>query len=362
MVNDVVLDLLEEESVASCAGGFVEEDNGHRTGLVGEDVLWKCVIPLIPQPPLDRRREMVAAATRRLHAGGVTMVGAMERPADVRDVLMPMRTSLGLRLRVMLLDAGDEPSTWTQFDEDEWLRVIGCKAFIDGTLGSRTARMFEDWSDRPGDRGMFIDRAAGGTLDTWAAAVASSGLVPSVHAIGDEAVHRALNALDGLEEGRIEHAQLIGSEDLGRLKGRFLCVQPLHRVVDAIGADVALGDRVGRLHAYRTMLRRGGRLSFGSDWPVAEADPVAGVAEAVTGFHEEERLSAAEAWLATTGEAAASLQEPRGGRLDVGCFGDVTVFDRNPLDCDWRTDRPIVIMTIVGGEIVYRNTEEGSIS
>ena len=286
----------------------------------------------------------------------------MESPADVRDVLMPMRASLDLRLRIMLLDAGDESNNWTQFDEDEWLRVIGCKAFIDGTLGSRTARMFEDWSDRPGDRGMFIDRGADGTLDGWAAAVAGSGLVPSMHAIGDEAVHRALNALDGLEDGRIEHAQLIGREDFERLKGRFLCVQPLHRAVDMIGAEEALGDRVQRLHAYRTMLRCGGRLSFGSDWPVAEADPVAGVAEAVNGLREEEALSAADAWMATTGEAAASLQEPRGGRLDVGCFGDVTVFDRNPLDCDWRTGRPIVIMTIVGGEIVYRNAEEDCIS
>ena len=163
------------------------------------------------------------------------------------DVIDPVRDRLEVadRHRICLIE--HFPSTspgWRRSRRMTASRSSGARVFLDGTVGSRTARLLEHWADRTDSRGMWLELAAEGRLEEWQQLVHAAGLDTSVHAIGDEAVSLALD-LHARSEGEqrcvIEHAQIIRDEDLPRTAGALLSMQPLHRAEDARVALDALG-------------------------------------------------------------------------------------------------------------------------
>ncbi len=370
VVNDVVLEMINLDAVSSDPAGRLGRDaSGSATGLLVEGALWNHVLPLVPSVSVEERRSRTLAEAARMHRCGITMVGSMEYELDLREVLAPLQEDLGLRMRVMMLGEGsvEELDRWSCWPATPWLAVTGAKGFIDGTLGSRTARMYEPWHDRPEDRGILVEKAAAGELAAWAKRVAECRLAPCMHAIGDEAVGIALEILGATDPalaGRIEHAQIIAARDAAALDGIWLAVQPLHRRDDALDSADALGDRAGTLHAYRMMLDAGARLAFGSDWPIAPHDPLAAMAAAIIAddargdpFHPDQALTPLEALEASTAAAADALRSPDAGRLQEGCLGDVVVLDEDPRTCHWHERVPQVMMTIVDGAIVYERSD-----
>jgi len=291
----------------------------------------------------------------------------MEYTRDVVDVFQPLRDELTLRCRITLLDRAwpmDFGGARMLPADDPLLAIIGYKAFIDGTLGSRTARMLADYADDPGNRGMLVELAADGHLRDWAHAVAEAGLSPSMHAIGDEAVRMALDAIEGIDPAvrpRIEHAQQIDRADIPRFAGVIASMQPLHRADDGRYAASRLGThRLAGSFAFRSLLDAGAILAFGSDWPVVTCDPIAGIRAAVTGltldgepFQVHENLTVEEAIHAYTKGAAHALQLDDAGELLPGKLGDAVIFDRDPFTADWANNPPRITTTIVGGEVVY---------
>jgi predicted amidohydrolase YtcJ len=293
-------------------------------------------------------------------------VGTMEYADDLLGVYAPLRQRLTLRCRVTLLDR-----RWPMdfdvgrgFAGDERLAVIGYKAFVDGTLGSHTARMLAEYADDPGNRGMLVELAAAGDLPAWAAGVVACGLSPSMHAIGDEAVRVALDVVELIDAGvrpRIEHAQQIDDGDLPRFAGVIASMQPLHKADDGRYLERRLGqDRLAGSYAFRRLLEAGAHLAFGSDWPVVSCDPLAGIRAAVTGltadgqaFLPEQNLTVEEALRAYTSGAAYALRLDDAGVLRPGALGDLVMFDRDPFSADWADAPPRVILTIAGGRIVH---------
>ncbi|WP_280115759.1 amidohydrolase family protein [Leucobacter insecticola] len=114
------------------------------------------------------------------------------------------------------------------------------------------------------------------------------------------------------------------------------------------------------------MLATGARLTLGSDWPVAQLDPRIGLAWArgrhtpgadpSAVFEPEQQLSGEEALLAYTLWPALARGHEDRGHLSVGCLGDLTVFGGDPVTTpvDELLELP-VLLTVVDGEIVYRN-------
>jgi hypothetical protein len=372
LVNDAVLnrcDLSHEPD----GGRVVRDSRGEPTGLMVEAVAWTLVNPLVPEPAVERRRAVLMEAQRHCHALGLTGVGSMEYERDLREVFEPCRDRLTLRCRITLLDRGWPMSLepGLMFAGDERLAVIGYKAFLDGTLGSRTARMLADYADAPGHRGELLELARNGTLLPWARAVAAAGLSPSMHAIGDEAARRALDVLDQLPRevrGRIEHAQQLDPVDIPRFRGRIASMQPLHKADDGRYVRQRLGEsRLGGTFAFRRLLEAGAILAFGSDWPVVSPDPVLGMRAAITGltldgapFAPDQNLTVEETLRAYTLGAAVALGLNEAGRLAPGCLGDCIMFDRDPFSADWVHAPPRVAMTVVGGEVVYDRDRSSS--
>jgi hypothetical protein len=229
-------------------------------------------------------------------------------------------------------------------DGDEWLRIGHLKIFTDGALGSQTAALEEPYAGSD-DRGILtIDRDE--IIDSVSRA-AAAGIAVAIHAIGDRAVHLALDAIEPTRRTapalrqKVEHVQLVRSDDLGRFAklGIVASMQPIHATSDRDLADRYWGpERVKRSYPWRTFLASGAVLAFGSDAPVEPIDPLLGIHAAVTRkrprdaspWTPEQRITLDEALAAyASGPAHAMSGEHEWGTLHPGMRCDATVVDRD---------------------------------
>jgi predicted amidohydrolase YtcJ len=227
---------------------------------------------------------------------------------------------------------------------DEWLQLGHVKFFTDGALGSQTAALEEPYEGTD-DRGILTFDPM--ELRTDVARAAAGGLAVAIHAIGDRAVHIALDAIAPTRmtspalRQRLEHIQLVREEDLGRFGalGVIASMQPIHCTSDRDIADRYWGPkRTPRAYPWRTLLERGAVLAFGSDAPVEPIDPLLGIHAAVArrrpgdrdAWFPAQRLTLDEALHAYTAGAAYSTgREREWGTLEVGMRCDATVVDRD---------------------------------
>ena len=308
---------------------------GHPTGILREDDAFPVTAALqdVPTTVLDDwvAETGAAAATR-----GVVGIVDFEMADNLVD--WPRRLAAGFEsLRVDAgvytehLDAVIEAGlrTGDGIGEGGLLRIGPWKVLTDGSLNTRTAYCAHDYPglDGPGARGILT--VPNDELVGEMRRATDAGLVPAVHAIGDEANRLALDAFEAVGRGgRIEHAQLLLDADLPRFAalGVAASVQPEHAMDDRDVADRYWVGRTGRAFPLRSLLDAGARLLFGSDSPVAPLDPWVTMAAAV-GRAREGR----EPWHP---EQAVTVDEALGAsartRIAVGEPADLVVTQRDP--------------------------------
>jgi hypothetical protein len=258
---------------------------------------------------------------------------------------------------------------------DDWIRTAGVKGFVDGSLGSTTALLFEPYRDEPGTRGLFTTPED--SLRQWVGAADSAGLQVVVHAIGDRANALLLDIFDSVAKAhgprdrrfRDEHTQHLRASDIPRFAalGVIPSMQPYHAADDGRWAAKRIGpELIKGTYAFRSLIDAGATLAFGSDWTVAPLDPLLGIEAAVTrqtldgknpdGWVPEQKITVEEALRAyTQGNAYGVFAESSRGILKRGFRADLVVFDR-----DLTTIPPTSIsdarvkLTVVGGKIVYQ--------
>ena len=332
-----------------------------------EDAAW--ATPL-PAPTRAERQRAVALGQKEAHRLGLTGIHDFERSGG-----RATWQELDLQERVTLRVASALPSEHIDAIEQlelvsgfgsEFVRIGAVKAFLDGTVGARTAHMLEPYDD--GGTGMeLLSTDALADVIRRAAAV---GLPVAMHAIGDAAVRSALDALERTQADwhdlataharppRIEHAQLVHPDDLARFGqlGVVASMQPVHAAEDRAAAEAAWGTRCSGAYAWRPLLDAGATLVFGTDAPISPIDPIATLAAAVTAplvpGHE---VTVADALTAMTTTPAAILGfERRQGRLSPGAFADLVVLDRDPFTAPADELHSIeVVATMVGGRWVH---------
>jgi predicted amidohydrolase YtcJ len=347
VLNATALSLLRVEEIAKVTGG-----SEITQGIVGEDALYNIVCPCLPESSAIEKQSRTRTMLLSMQTKGITLLGSMENLSDVEQTLCNIPLNELMRISVMCLDS----PTIENLNESKrvatpFLHTSGYKAFLDGTLGSRTAKMYEPWRDVEG-RGLWAGLGGKVELQSWVKTVVDAGFAPVIHAIGDEAVGSALAVLKGVPPeicARIEHAQFIAERDIPLIADRMFGVQPLHQPSDVkVAREAVCEKRAEQLHNWRRMLDAGGALSFGSDWPVADADPLLAMQVAIrAGLTVEEALHA------STAMGAESLRVPLAGTLHCGSFGDLVVLDCNPFECDWSHETPKVVRTMLSGNTVY---------
>jgi hypothetical protein len=214
---------------------------------------------------------------------------------------------------------------------------------------------------------MLVETAAESRdrLREWARETVELGFSPSMHAIGDEAMRVALDAVDPVDPARVarfEHCQTLDDADLARMRGRVASMQPLHKADDARIAHARLGEaRMRSFFRFRDLADAGARLAFGSDWPIVSCDPRLGIRAAVTGLDLDGRpcridqnLTVGESLAAYTRGAADALRAPDLGMLAPGRAADLCVLAADPFAWDWHGGAlPAVAATVVAGREVH---------
>jgi predicted amidohydrolase YtcJ len=245
---------------------------------------------------------------------------------------------------------------------NEMLRLGYLKGFMDGTLGSATALLLD---------GSGVEITSRARLEEVVTRAARAGWPVAVHAIGDGANRAALDAFEATRDEwrprglrpRIEHAQLLAPEEFARFAaiGVTASVQFSHAPSDRDLADRLWEGRQGA-YAYRSLADAGTLLANGSDAPVEELDPLAGIVAGVrrtlderAPWRPEQALTLDEALRATcVAPAWLEHQEDRRGMLRPGMLADLVVLDRDPYECAPEELAELrVVATMVGGRWTY---------
>jgi len=371
------------------ANGVIVRDakTGEATGALKESAA-ELVARVIPKPSRAEKLAALRAGMKWANQNGLTRVHSAGQDfpdLDLFDELhrhgdMTVRFYISYfldppELRKIDLDAIEDARAKYH---DDWIDTNVVKMMVDGVVESHTAAMLAPYSDDPSLKGRLF-----WAPEKYKSAVAEldkRGFQLFTHAIGDYAVRTALDAYESSEKmnhttdrrPRIEHIETIDSADVARFAklGVIASMQPLHSYPDANTLDVwarNVGpERASRAWVWKSIYDSGGRLAFGSDWPVVTLNPWQGLQTAVTrrteegkpdeGFVPAQRLSVAQVVEAyTLGAAFAGRREKTEGSLESGKVADLIMLSQNIFETDPRKlSQTTVLLTIVGGRVVYQ--------
>ena len=260
----------------------------------------------------------------------------------------------------------------------EWIRFGYLKDFMDGTLGSATAMMFEPFADEPGKSG--LPQMNYEELETRVLAADSRGFQIGIHAIGPKANNWILNAyekarvVNGVRDSRhrSEHAQILTEQDIPRFAalGVIPSMQPTHCITDKRFAEKRIGTERSRwAYAWKSLADSGAKLAFGTDYSVEPLNPMEGLYASVTrkdrkgeegdGWFPMEKITMEKAIeYYTLGAAYAQFMEDREGKIREGYLADITILSENIFNTPEKMIMSVKAdYTIVDGKIVYERNQ-----
>jgi hypothetical protein len=350
------------------AGGVVERDaRGEPTGVLREEAAWQFKARHLRIPD-DEYVAAMRTGVKLAHTRGVTCVHDKDGWLGAAGLWQRLDEHSGLNLRVWqsvpheTLPALRELSLHSGLGSP-MLRVGYLKVFMDGTLGSQTAWMLD---------GSGVQITSGDELAEIVRAAAELGWPVAVHAIGDRANREALDAFEQTREAwqprglrqRIEHAQCLDPADIPRFAelGVAVSAQFTHAPSDRDLAERFWGDRLDGTYAFRSLLDSGALVANGSDAPIEELDPWAGVVAGVlrtndgrAAWRPEQSLTLEQALHATCVAPSWLTRDERNrGTLVPGRLADLVVLDRDPFALEPAELPDVeVVATMVAGRWVH---------
>ncbi len=361
-----------EDSFQPGDGGHVERDeSGRPTGLL-VDAAMKPVLDIIPETTIAEDRATLLDSAKLLREQGVAFCTIARCPVEHVEMLETLADERALPLHVDALVAGTDDAfeTWRQRGpierKDAALRIGGVKFYADGALGSAGAHLLEPY--RQGATGLKMHPE--GFLERRIPQLMNDGWQVAVHAIGDAAAREVLDAFERVPEAvraalrpRLEHAQMVASEDTARFSklNVIASIQPIHLRSDAPWAPELLHEeQLERLFPWRSLMPA--TVAAGSDYPIDDLNPWHGIATALTRrgadgkpFRIGDRLHRSEIIAAYTERAAfASHRESELGALHPEFRAEIIALDTDPFVADpdeiWDTNAHFVT-TCVGNTV-----------
>lgn len=391
--NSAALDELAlPTDIADPQGGtFVRDASGAFTGHIDEAAYHQIVRPIVEKfaDEADHDRDLAAVQAAYARVGVTASADMSFEQADLETFLRAeaagtLTTRVHAYWRVhntgdleANLAAVAHAARMAAEVDSERLRIVGIKIIVDGTIDGCTATLKTPYAN--GTNAEPIWPSA--DLDPVVVAADAAGLSVAMHAIGDESVNIAINAVEAAVRAngpkhrrhRIEHLELVDRADVARLAdlGITASMQPVH-CDPAIAANwrAQLGDsRVDEGFAWPWFVEADARLAFGTDSPTSPYPPLPNMYVATTrksaleeGFEPnipEFALPLAEAIRHATADSAyACWGDAEYGSLQAGKFADFVVLDTDVLAEDpsaLLTTNPLA--TYVGGRRVFAADE-----
>ena len=386
LANQKALDIvgIDSDTEIPVGGEIRFNENGEPNGLFLNRAvpLVRNAIPIPSKHGLMRR---ALAGLNQMAEDGFVSVHDAGLNTEMMAALEELELENALPIRVYaMLSLRDEPlmEKWIEkgpdSDSDSMLVTKSVKAYYDGALGSRGARLLYDYHDREGHTG--ISGEGYGFNQELMARAMKKGFQVAVHAIGDAGNREVLDIIENVykvtpsarkNRNRIEHAQVMHPDDIPRLADLNIIasMEPPHAVEDKTWAEQRLGpERIKGAYAWRSLLINNTRLTFNSDNPGSDHDIFYGLHSAITrqdknsqpegGWYKEQAVNIDEAVRAyTSWSAFANFTEDYTGIIDEGRWADITIMNIDPFVLS--EDSPVdildgeILMTIVNGSVVY---------
>lgn len=372
-------------ATAAPVGGEIRTDaRGEPTGIFLNRAT-TVMANAVPAPsPTQVESQLLAGLTEMARSGYTAVHDAgVDRAMLAGYQALAAKQQLPIRVYVML--SARDPELCREWEQKgpqgapaDMLVVRAVKAYYDGALGSRGARMIDDYSDTPGHRG--LSGAGYGFDRDVVAAMMRAGFQVGVHAIGDAGNRESLDFLDGVLKGnarardgrhRIEHAQVVSPQDMPRFAALnvIASMEPPHAVEDKDWAEVRVGaTRITGAYAWRTLRQAGARLIFNSDLTGSDHDIFYGLHSAITrqdkdgqpagGWYPQQRMTPEEAVRGySTWAAYAAFAETETGQIAAGRLADLSALSVDPLTLG-ATDPAALLagrvrLTVVRGAVVF---------
>jgi predicted amidohydrolase YtcJ len=387
LVNSNVLEIagIASDFEAPSGGEIVTDDSGQPTG-VFLNRAQTLITNAMPPATLEQKKRIVMTGLMEIAEAGYVSGHHAGVYSDYYPAYAALAEEDGLPIRVEAMLAArpenfDLMNSWIERgptrDPAQKFQVRGVKAYYDASLGSRGAKLIEDYSDMPGHSG--VSGSEYGFPEDVVTAAIAAGFQVGVHAIGDAGNREVLDFYERVATTnpdslsllhRIEHAQIVHPDDFSRFGTLNIVasMEPCHAVEDSPWAEERVGpDRIKGGYAWRTLRRNGAKLIFNSDLSGTDFDIFYGLHCAVTrsdrngspegGWYIEEAVTIEEAVRAWTSWPAESSQ--RGditGTLKPGKLADLTVLSIDIFNVGHSDPHRLLdgqaLMTIVGGDIV----------
>lgn len=344
--------------------------DGSPRGTLREWHACDLMFDIVPSRGLAARVQALRDACRAMNEVGITwMQDAWVDDGDEEPYLalaaqgrLTVRSNLGFRAdpdrwHDQLTDFPARRARVEQAGHGDLLTAHTVKFFADGVIENGTARVLEPYVGSC-EQGMRVWEPA--ALIDAVVAYDALGFQVHIHAIGDEGIRSALDAIASARGTNmawdrrpvITHVQLVDPDDLPRFAdlGVVANFQAYWAQRDGL-MDVLTVPRIGEERAslqypmarllHGTSDKPGQTtLSMGSDWPVSTNAPMEIIRVAVTrqtiegqptgGWLPEQRLTLAEAIdMGTYGCAVQAFAEDRRGRLEQGYVADLVALDRD---------------------------------
>lgn len=363
-----------DESTQTPNGGLIERDeNGYPTGILFETAT-ELIDRHIVQASDYVTEKAIQLTIDDFYQYGLVAFHTMEDERACRLLLRLQEKGSKFRFcwhfQVHELDKMID-SHEVSYGNNEWFKIGGVKLFGDGSLGSRTAAMFNPYSNEPENYGIL--RYSNDEILALIKKADRAGLSSTIHAIGDKCVHQVASTILKLKPSevtspmhRIEHVQSIRPQDIEIVKKAKLLVslQPVHLANDIPMIEMYWSDIKEEAYAYNSLIESGIPYAFGSDAPIESFNPFWGIYTAAqrkqglktnaASWCPKQLISLDQAIFGyTQGAAQASISQHIRGAIVPGYLADLCVVENpynNELDYLLYARS---LMTIVSGEIVY---------
>jgi len=369
-INSEALELagITSETEPPDGGSIDKDENGEPMGVLRDcRRLVTDVIPPTSEEEMIRGLESASDLALSLGCTGVNDAGL--GPKEIRAYQDALQEG-SLKVRAYLMIREEAPQGAVKLGlktgfGDPMLRIGPIKLMMDGSLGARTAALFEPYEDDPDTSGLLLMEPE--RLKELVYNGHVNGIQTATHAIGDLAIEHAIDAIDDSlrrsprknHRHRIEHCEILSSQQIERIArlGIVPDMQP-NFPGEWSGDDSMYRQRLGETrdrmnNPYRAMLDEGIPVAFGSDG--MPFDPIYGIWGAVDHPIRENAIDFVEAVKCYTYNAAyASFQEDYVGSIEPGKLADIAVFEKE-LDELPREEikEACCYMTLVNGKILF---------